>query len=179
MFSPYSDSDDFLKIGVRFGFRFRQRTPPNVVRNSVRNWGSPPRPQEGRSGVTPRIGSVGRDRRLRCGQRLAPRRRAPGKKLSAARSQHRPTTQKPRGAPARHAEPPSPGRRRAAWVLRALRAARWVRRPPPREGRPACRTAYWGTVSGSCEDHLVAATRRPRPRASPMQHLLLRFSVSG
>jgi len=32
-------------------------------------------------------------------------------------------------------------------------------------------------VSGSCEDHLAAATRRPRPRASPVQHLLLRLGV--
>jgi len=32
-------------------------------------------------------------------------------------------------------------------------------------------------VSGSCEDHLAAATRRPRPRASPVQHHLLHLSV--
>jgi len=84
---------------------------------------------------------------------------------------------KPRRAAARRAEPRSPGRRRAAWVLRALRATRWARRPPLREGRLACRTAYLGAVSGSCEDHFPADTRRPRLRASPVQHLLIRLGV--
>jgi len=162
------------------------RTPPYFGRiwpirsqccsHFVRNWGSPPRPQEGPSGVAPRIGSVDREGRQVWAATRATSARAGQEVIS------RPLTAparnaKPRGAAARRAEPRSPGRRRAAWVLRALRAARWARRPPLREGRPACRTAYLGAVIGSCEDHLAAATRRPRPRASPVQHLLLRLGV--
>jgi len=55
--------------------------------------------------ASPRASDRSAVRGVRCGQRLAPRRRAPGKKLSAARSQHRPTTrnrgEQRRGAPSR------------------------------------------------------------------------------
>jgi len=140
----------------------------------VRNWGSPPRPQEGPSGVAPRTGSVGREGRQVWAATRATSARA-GQEVISRPLPAPAHNAKPRRAAARRAEPRSPGRRRAAWVLRALRAARWARRPPLREGRPACRTAYLGAVSGSCEDHFAAATRRPRP--APVQHLLLRLGV--
>jgi len=138
--------------------------------------GIAPRPQEGPSGFAPRIGSVGREGRQVWAANRAPSARA-GQEVISRPLPAPAYNAKPRGAAARRAKPRSPGRRRAAWVLRALRAARWVRRPPLREGRPACRTAYLGAVSGSCEDHLPADTRRPRLRASPVQHLLLRLGA--
>jgi len=45
-----------------------------------------------RRGVAPHIGDRPAVRGVRCGQQLAPHRRAPGQTLSAAGSQHRPTT---------------------------------------------------------------------------------------
>ena len=40
-----------------------------------------------------------------------------------------------------------------------------------------CRPAGLSAASGRCEDHLAAAMRRPRPRASPVQHPLLRLGL--
>jgi len=103
---------------------------------------------------------------VRCGQRLAPRPRATGKKLSAARSQlpapaHNAKTEVSTGAARRAvlARPPA-GRTGAA---RPPRSA--VGPPAAAAGRStsvtACRTAYFGAVSGSCDrgDAPAAAAR--------------------
>ena len=110
--------------------------------------------------------------------------RAPSLELSAAAATPvRDATSK--GAAAQRAEPRSPGRWRAAWVLGAFQAARWVRppRPRPREGRavPARRP-------GRRERRLLqrphrrghapaAAARLAGAAARLVQHLQLRLGL--
>jgi len=137
--------------------------------------------------ASPRTSDRPAVRSVRCGQRLAPHRRAPGRKLSAAGSQHRPQreTEGSSGAARRAAlarppagrmgaghplssavGPPAAAAGRSTGVPDRLfgRCERLLRRPPRRGHAAAAAARLASTASSAPSQRAARAAARSRPR---------------